>query len=105
MCIIMRTDEAYDNVILHVVWEHDADVFGKNNVEIPVLELKNFVEQEIVGNYQSLMIPKSWIFCEKELNEVDGFVLKNWQERLFFERLERKSIPISMTVGRNPTGL
>ena len=89
-----ETDEAYDNVILHVVWEHDASVFGKNNVEIPVLELKNFVQQDIVGNYQSLMSPKSWIFCERELNQIDGFVLKNWQERLFFERLERKSIPI-----------
>src|SRR6478752_6462543 len=87
-------DEAYENVILHVVWEHDTSVFGKNNVEIPVLELKNFVRQETVGNYQSLMSPKSWIFCEKELNQIDEFVLKNWQERLFFERLERKSIPI-----------
>ena len=45
-------------------------------------------------NYQSLMTPKSWIFCEKQLKDVDEFALKNWQERLFFERLERKSQPI-----------
>src|ERR1044072_4091106 len=24
-------DEAYDNVILHVVWEHDTEVFRKDN--------------------------------------------------------------------------
>ncbi|PTS98960.1 DUF2851 domain-containing protein, partial [Flavobacterium sp. HMWF030] len=28
-------DPAYDNVILHVVWEHDTEIFGKNNSEIP----------------------------------------------------------------------
>jgi hypothetical protein len=37
------------------------------------------------------MTPKSWVFCEKELTSIDSFTFKNWQERLFFERLERKS--------------
>ncbi|KDN54910.1 DUF2851 family protein [Flavobacterium seoulense] len=84
-------DAAYDNVILHVVWEHDTEVFRKNNTEIPVLELKNYVSKDVLINYQKLMTPKSWILCEKQLRDVDEFVLRNWQERLFFERLERKS--------------
>ena len=87
-------DEAYENVILHVVWEHDTEIFRSNNTEIPVLELKNYVDAATIANYQSLMSPKSWIFCEKQIKEVNEFVLKNWQERLFFERLERKSKPI-----------
>jgi hypothetical protein len=87
-------DSGYENVILHVVWEHDTEVFRSNNTEIPVLELKKYVEKSNVENYQSLMAPKSWIFCEKQIKHVDEFVFKNWQERLFFERLERKSKPI-----------
>ncbi|MFE3871713.1 DUF2851 family protein [Flavobacterium sp. ZS1P70] len=87
-------DSAYENVILHVVWEHDAEIFRRNNSEIPVLELKQYVEKETIDNYQSLVSPKSWIFCEKQLVDIDEFTLKNWQERLFFERLERKSQPI-----------
>ncbi|TRX29397.1 DUF2851 family protein [Flavobacterium franklandianum] len=87
-------DEAYENVILHVVWEHDTEIFRSNNSEIPVLELKNHVDSVTIANYQSLMSPKSWIFCEKQIKEIDEFVFKNWQERLFFERLERKSKPI-----------
>jgi len=87
-------DEAYENVILHVVWEHDTEIFRKNNTEIPVLELKKYVDTATIANYQSLITPKSWIFCENQLKEIDGFALKNWQERLFFERLERKSKPI-----------
>lgn len=87
-------DEAYENVILHVVWEHNTEIFRKNNTEIPVLELKKYVDAETISNYQSLTSPKSWIFCEKQLAAIPQFVLKNWQERLFFERLERKSNPI-----------
>jgi len=84
-------DEAYENVILHVVWEHDTEIFRSNNSEIPVLELKKYVDATALANYQSLMAPKSWIYCEKQLKNSDEFLLKNWQERLFFERLERKS--------------
>jgi hypothetical protein len=88
-------DEAYENVILHVVWEHDTEIFRSNNTEIPVLELKNYVDLVTITNYQSLISPKSWNFCEKQLATIPQFVLSNWQERLFFERLERKSNPIS----------
>jgi hypothetical protein len=84
-------DEAYDSVILHVVWEHDTEIFRKNNTEIPVLELKQYVSAAVLDNYKSLTAPKSWIYCEKQLKSIDEFELKNWQERLFFERLERKS--------------
>lgn len=87
-------DSGYENVILHVVWEHDSEIFRKNNSEIPVLELKNYVSAEIVNNYRKLLSPKSWIFCEKQLKEIPQFALVNWQERLFFERLERKAKPI-----------
>ena len=87
-------DSGYENVILHVVWENDAVIFRSDNSEIPVLELKKYVESTTIANYQSLLLPKSWIFCEKQLQEIDEFTLNNWQERLFFERLERKSKPI-----------
>jgi hypothetical protein len=87
-------DDNYDSVILHVVWEHDTPIFRKDNSEIPVLELKNLVSKETLHNYLALLSPKSWIYCEREIAEIDSFVFQNWQERLFFERLERKSIPI-----------
>jgi hypothetical protein len=87
-------DEAYENVILHVAWEHDTEIFRKNNSEIPVLELKKYVDAATIANYQSLISPKSWIFCEKQLIEIKEFTINNWLERLFFERLERKSKPI-----------
>ena len=87
-------DVAYENVILHVVWKHDIDVFRKDNSVIPVLELSNYVASKTVFNYRSLRSTKSWVFCENQLADFDEFILRNWQERLFFERLERKSKPV-----------
>jgi hypothetical protein len=84
-------DSNYDSVILHVVWDHDVPIFRKDNSEIPTLELKKYVALSDLHKYQSLISQKSWIYCENEIGNVDEFIFKNWQERLFFERLERKS--------------
>ena len=89
-----ENDSAYENVILHVVWENDTEIFRKDNSEIPVLVLKDYVPKEIIETYQSLIYPKTWIFCEKQLASVDAFILTHWQEKLFIERLQRKSAVI-----------
>jgi hypothetical protein len=85
-------DSAYDNVILHVVYEHDTEIFRSDNTTIPTLELKQFIDPALLDNYHKLFSSKNkWINCEQDFPEVDAFTLKNWQERLYFERLERKS--------------
>ncbi|WP_445455406.1 DUF2851 family protein [Flavobacterium sp. HNIBRBA15423] len=84
-------DTNYNNVILHVVWEHDVEIYRKNNSEIPVLELKHYIALNEINNYKNLMLSKTWINCENQISNIDSFTLENWKERLFFERLERKS--------------
>ncbi|APY10073.1 hypothetical protein BWZ22_01955 [Seonamhaeicola sp. S2-3] len=87
-----ENDKAYDNVILHVVWEDDTQIFRKNNSVIPTLVLKNLVEANILNNYQSLFSKQNkWINCEQDFAQTDDFVLNNWLERLYFERLETKA--------------
>ncbi|SFS70209.1 DUF2851 family protein [Lutibacter maritimus] len=85
-------DENYDSVILHVVWNHDIDVFRKNNNPISTLELKEFVSVELLDNYKQLFNKKKhWINCENSIETVGSFTIKNWIERLYFERLEQKA--------------
>ena len=87
-----EVDENYDAVILHVVWEDDTTIFMKNNQPLPVLVLKDFVLNSALNNYHNLFSTKQrWIPCENEISSVDNFTFENWKERLFFERLERKS--------------
>ena len=87
-------DNQYNNVILHVVWEHDVPIFRNDNSVIPTVSLKSFVSKAVLQQYLALATPKSWIFCESQIRLTDTFVLKNWLERLFFERLESKAVPI-----------
>jgi hypothetical protein len=86
-------DIAYDNVILHVVWEHDTEIYRKDNSIIPVLELSQVVDPYLFDNYKKLFSNPNnkWINCEQDFAEVDPFILDNWLERLYFERLEHKS--------------
>ncbi|TVZ25473.1 uncharacterized protein DUF2851 [Gillisia sp. Hel_I_86] len=91
-----ETDPNYDNVILHVVWEDDVEVFRKDNSAIPTLELKNLVHPESLEKYNSLLAngTKKWINCEKDFHLFDDFTLYNWLDRVYLERLEKKSIKI-----------
>ncbi len=88
-------DSAYDNVILHVVWEHTSEVFRADNSIIPTLVLKPFVHPQVLRNYRALKANKNkWIACASQFSEVSDFEIKNWLERLYFERLEQKFKPI-----------
>jgi len=87
-----ENDKNYDNVILHVVWEHDIDVFRKDKTIIPTLELKSYIPNEVLLSYDRLFSKnQKWINCECNFATVDNFIIQNWLERLFFERLERKA--------------
>ncbi|GAA4281502.1 DUF2851 family protein [Gaetbulibacter aestuarii] len=85
-------DKTYDNVILHVVWEHDTPIFRKTNQPIPTLILKDYINPELISSYQHLFQEKKkWINCENDFQYVDDFLLQHWLERLYFNRLEQKT--------------
>ena len=86
----------YDNVILHVVWEHDTEIFRDNNSAIATLELKHYISDGVLRNYKKLITNQvRWINCEGNFSEIEAFVIYNWLDRLYFERLECKSKTIT----------
>nr|WP_297310048.1 DUF2851 family protein [uncultured Flavobacterium sp.] len=89
-----ETDENYDNVILHVVWEYDIDVFRKDGSVIPVLNLSKYIDEKLVKKYFSLRNSVNWLYCENQLNEIDTFTWFQWKESLLIDRLEIKAKPI-----------
>lgn len=98
-----QTDANYDSVILHVVWEDDVDVYRQNGTKIPTLELKAYISAEALKAYQQLYAnnKETWINCENQLKNVNEFVMENWLERLYFERLEEKCVPITKLLKEN----
>lgn len=80
------TDSNYNNVMLHVVWEHDSEETG-----IPVLELKGRVSKILLQRYEELMNARSFIPCQNSISAVRSITWKSWKDRLVAERLIRKS--------------
>ncbi len=89
-----QTDKAYDNVILHVVWEHDVPIYRTDQTVIPVLELKNVVSSSVIENYDQLIANNYWIPCEAQLPFVDDFTKSQCLDRMLSERLEDKALVI-----------
>lgn len=97
-----ETDVAYDSIILHVVWEHDTDVFNKNQEAYDTLQLKSYIDKTALKSYKSLFsTEQKWINCESQFHTVTGFVLENWLERLYLERLQEKSEQILQQLTQN----
>lgn len=87
-------DEAYNNVILHVVYIHDEEVFNTHGKKIPVLELKNKIQTEIYFNYKELISTFAPVSCKNKLNEISSALIRSQFDKAMIARLERKIIPI-----------
>lgn len=84
------SDENYNNVVLHVVWEHDMAP-DEASESIPVLELKGRVSKILLQRYEELMNASSFIPCEKMISTVREITWRSWKDRLLAERLIRKA--------------
>jgi hypothetical protein len=94
-----ENDQNYDNVILHVVWNHDIEIHRKDISIIPTFVLKKYCDASTLQRYQYLQnTPKNWIACETEFPALHSFALENWLERVYIERLEKKAVEIEHVV-------
>lgn len=84
-------DNNYNNIILHVVWNHDVEIKDANGNDLPTLELQSRVSKLLLEKYEQLMQVASFIPCEKMKMNVSGLALTAWKQRLAAERLLLKS--------------
>jgi hypothetical protein len=90
-----QNDEAYDKVILHVVWENDRDVFRSDGTGIPALELKNLTFENALKNYRSLENNISEFPCEPFFLEISEIAIFDMLEKSLASRLEMKAAVLS----------
>ncbi|CAN5876117.1 DUF2851 family protein [soil metagenome] len=83
-------DKNYNNVILHVVWNNDADL----KLSFPTLELKNIVPKILLNKYEGLMQEAGFIACEDQISQIEHVNMTAWKERLLVEKLQDKAINI-----------
>lgn len=86
-----QSDENYDNVILHVVWENDRQVMNPNNEPIPTLELKGLVKPKLLERYQTLISNADPIPCSPHLSTTKSITRLSMLEKVLVERVEEKA--------------
>lgn len=83
-------DSAYDNVILHVVYEQNDAIRDKNGAVIPCIELRKRIPNQIHTQYLRLANNEFWIPCKYHFPKVSSITKSTWLDRLAVEKLERK---------------
>lgn len=84
-------DEAYGNVILHVVYEIDAEVPDQNGKPIPQVAMKGRFDEYLYWRYEQLVQTQDVIPCAPQFPGVDDFIKESILERVLVERVEEKS--------------
>lgn len=85
-------NQAYNNVILHVVNQHDEEVFTQNRVVVPVMKMQT--SQALSQNYQSLLDGEEWLGCKDAISQISEIELTNWLERCLISRFEERTFRI-----------
>ena len=102
MCIRDRHhfDKAYQNVVLHVVYEDDCgDIEGTK--QFPILELKKCVDPQVWERILKIEKSKKIIPCSGWLSTVNALDWISWQDRLLVERFERKAKEVEVLLQLN----
>ena len=63
-------DKSYNNVVLHVVWEHDLEIENAEGNHIPVLELKDKIQPDLLAKCNALIKSPERMPCEGQFDQV-----------------------------------
>ncbi|WP_020602646.1 DUF2851 family protein [Spirosoma spitsbergense] len=92
-------DRAYDNVILHVVWQDDRATNGRrvdrtNGTPLPTLELSPLTDVALLDRYHALNDSVDIIPCAGQFRSVSPLRLTSMLDKAMLQRLERKAMAV-----------
>jgi len=96
------TDNAYNSVILHVVYNDDSDKY-KALQNIETLEIKDKFKPSLYNKYNNLNPIDSWIPCETNIERVNlhKSIISRYLRRLFDEKIDYKVNQILQSLNNN----
>lgn len=96
-----QQDKAYNNIVLHIVYNADEAIYRASGEAIPTIEIKERIDKKLFQNYLKFRSNTDWIPCAKQIAEVPSLVINSTLDKLLTERLERKSNAISESLKLN----
>jgi hypothetical protein len=88
------TDDAYENVVLHVVWKNDAEIIRKDKSSLPTLELKNKVDESLLLRYNKLFLNPEPVPCAGSITNVRELTRLSMLDKSLMQRLDKKTAEI-----------
>lgn len=83
-----QNDDVYTNVVLHVVYKHDA--VGKFT-GMPVCELEGKMDEKLFKAYVEFLENRKFVPCIDYLHKVPDSEMTLWLERMLIEKLQHKA--------------
>ncbi len=94
-------DPAYENVVLHVVWEENETILRADGTPLPTLELKGRVDRSFILQYKRIVHSKSRIPCASAIHSVPDVVKMSMLDCSLMVRLEKKADAILQALQKN----
>jgi hypothetical protein len=88
------TNTAYDNVILHVVYEDDLQVQRTDGSRIQTLVVKDYLPTSLLDRYELLITGMTNFPCERQIQNLEPVTLHSWFSRVLMERYETKYLEV-----------
>ena len=91
-------DRRYDNVVLHIVGEADAEAYTSEGRRVAQVRLD--VPPQVAEGYAALLHEDRYPPCRAVIPLLDRLTVHGWLSRLVAERMERKTADIVARVER-----
>lgn len=91
-------DPNYQNIILHVVYQHDTEIDDLIKKNVPTLELKNHIDKNILWKYEKLINGTQFIPCENIFDP--NKIPIHFHEANVLKKLDEKSLELEQNLER-----
>ncbi len=85
-----QDDPKYNKLILHVVFEDDDQIYTHDGSYFPTLELKSYLNLQIIDTYYLMMNQVQSIPCKPFLSSIPDMIVHQQLDNMLIERLENK---------------
>lgn len=86
-----QDDRNYNNVILHVVYEHDQEIYNQNGETIPTIALKEIIDHSAYFSYERFLQKGGDRPCYNKVKNLPKLSIVSTLEEMLVNRMMRKS--------------
>ena len=100
-----QNDKAYNNVILHLVYNNDKEILTEKG-EIPqTLSLENRIDFKLLDRYKNLFKQKEVVLCSSYLSSVNDELWEDTLRKLSINRIHNKAEEIDESLDKTTNDL